>query len=95
MTDEELEALIQETTEQIDKLSDDPEKPLTKQEKNRKLVLQLQREALKKMKTAKEKGNLQQEVRAGMDYALLTKYGEKHPFWMSFLKSQSGWWWGF
>jgi DNA-binding transcriptional MerR regulator len=92
MTDEELEALIKEISEQIDQLPDDPEKPLTKEEKNRKLVLQLKKETLEKIKTAKKKGNLSQEVRASVDYSLLTQYGEKHPFLMSFMKSQLRWW---
>jgi hypothetical protein len=94
MTDEEIENLMQEASEQIDKLSD-PEKPLTKKEKNRKAVLQLQREALKKMKLAREKGNMYQEMRATLDYTLITNYAEKHPFWAGFIKSQMGWWWGF
>jgi hypothetical protein len=91
MYDEELEQLIQEASEQIEKLPDDPDKPLTKEEKNRKLILGLQVETLNRIKEAKEKGNLQQEVKAGMDYTLLTKYGEKHPFLMHFLKSQMHW----
>jgi hypothetical protein len=94
MNDEELNALIQEISGKIEALPDDAENPLTKQEKRRRLVLQLQREALQKMKAAKEKGNLSQEVRASMDYALLEKYGEKHPMLMGFLKSQM-WLWGF
>lgn len=91
MTNEELEKLIQEVSEQIDRLSE-REKSLTKAEKTHKLVLQLQMETLKKMQTAKEKGNFQQEIRAGIDYALLNKYGEKHPLLMNFIKSQMGWW---
>ena len=92
MTNEEIETLIKETSEQIDQLPDDPEKPLTKGEKNHKLVLQLQVETLKKIQTAKEKGSLHQESRACMDYALLVEYGEKHPFLMNFIKSQMGGW---
>jgi hypothetical protein len=92
MTNEELEALIKETSEQIDQLPDDPEKPPSKQEKNRKVWLQLKMQALKKIQTTKEKGNLLQETRACMDYALLMQYGQKHPFLMHFLKSQMGWW---
>ena len=72
MTNEELEALIQETTEKLERLSADTEKPLTKKERNQKVLLRLQSEALKKIKAAKEKGSVQQEARAGMDYALLT-----------------------
>ena len=90
MTDEELETLVKEVSESIGKLSD-PEKPLTKEEKNHKQVLILQRETLKSIREAKKKGNWQQEIKAGIDYALLTSYGEKHPFLMYYIKSQSGW----
>ena len=93
MTNEELEKLMQEVSEQIDRLSDDPEKPLTRQERTRKLVLNVQREALKKIQSAKAKGSLHQEVRAGMDYALLVRYGEKNPFLMNFVRSKMRWWW--
>ena len=91
MTNEDIEELIREVSEQIGKLSDDPEKPLTKEEKNRKLVLQLRGESLERVKVAKEKGNMQQEIRAGMDYALLTQYGEKHPFLVHIVGSQLRW----
>ena len=94
MTDEELDVLIQEASDKFDAFTDDPEKPLTKKEKNRKLVIQLQIETLKRIKAAKEKNNLQQEVKASLDYSLLTQYGEKHPFWMSYIKAHMGWWWG-
>jgi hypothetical protein len=91
MTNEEMETLIQEMSEQIDKLPDDPEKPLSKEEKKQKLMLQLKSETLKRLKTAREKGNLTQEMKASVDYALLTQYGEKHPLLMNFLKSQMTW----
>ena len=92
MTDEELEKLIKETSEQIDQLPDDPEKPLSKKERNHKVWLQLKLQALQKIQVTKEKGNLFQESKACMDYALLVEYGEKHPFLMNFLKSQMGGW---
>jgi len=94
MTDEEIDALIQEMSDELDTFPDDPENVLTKKEKTHKLVLELRKQTLQKVKDAKEKGNLNQEAKACMDYSLLTKYGEKHPLWMSFLKSQMGWWWG-
>ncbi len=90
MNDEELVALIQEIKEQIEALSD-PEKSLSKEERTRKVILQMKRDTLERIKSAKEKGNLQQEIRAGMDYTLLCNYGEKHPFLMNFIKSQIGW----
>ena len=92
MTDEELEALIQEVSEQIKQLPDGSETKLSKEERKQKLMLQLRSEALKRIKTAKEKGSLNQEVRACMDYALLTQYGDKNPFLLNFIKSQIGWW---
>jgi hypothetical protein len=95
MTNEEVESLIKEVSEKIDRLADDPEKPLTKQEKKRKLVLQLQKETLQRIMAAKEKGSLRQEARASMDYTLLTQYGEKHPLLMHFIRSQMGWGWWF
>ena len=91
MNDEELETLIQEVSEQLAKLSEDPEKSLSKEERKRKLLLQLKSEALKRIKAAKEKGSLQQEIRAGVDYALLEQYGEKSPFLINFIKSQTTW----
>ena len=48
--------------------------------------------ALDRIKKAKEKGSMNQEVKACLDYALLTEYGEKHPLWMNFMRSQMGWW---
>ena len=91
MTDEEIETLIQETSEQIEKLSGKSEESLTRQERGRKIVLQAKLQTLKKIQVAKEKGNFNQEVKAGVDYALLCKYGEKHPFLLNFLKSQMTW----
>ena len=91
MTDAELAELIRETAGQLEKLSGEAGKPLTKEEKNRKAVLQLKSEALERIKEAKQKGSLRQEIKAGIDYALLEKYGEKHPFLMNFIKSQTGW----
>ena len=90
MIDEELEELIREVSGKIEMLSNS-EKPLTKEEKNRKEVLLLQKETLKRIKEAKKKGNWHQEVRACIDYSLLTELGEKHPFLMYFIRSQSGW----
>jgi len=92
MTNEEVETLIKETSEQIDQLPDDPEKSLSKEERNRKVWLQLKLQTLQKIQVTKEKGSLHQESRACMDYALLVEYGEKHPFLMNFIKSQMGGW---
>ena len=69
MNKEDLEALIQDVSEQIESLSD-PEKKLTKKEKNRKLILELQKETLNRIKTAKEK------VAAGADIIVTGKIAE-------------------
>jgi len=78
MTDEELDQASQELNEAIDKLSKCKE-PLTKQEKRRKFILPLKKETLQKIKQAKEKKDLSQEIKYNMDYALLEEYGERHP----------------
>ena len=78
MTDEELEQEIQDLSEAIDKLSKSKE-PLTKQEKRRKFILPLKKETLQRIKQAKEKKDLSQEIKYNMDYGVLEEYGEKHP----------------
>jgi len=78
MTDEELQQTIQEISENIDKLSD-PAKSLTKKEGNHKRVLLLMKETLERIKTAREKGDKEQEMANMMNYGLLATYGEKHP----------------
>ena len=90
MTDEELEKLIQEITGQMEQLPG-PEKSLNRKERRQKLLLQLELEALNKIKEAKKKGSLRQEMKAGVDYALLKEYGKKHPLLINYIKSQSGW----
>jgi hypothetical protein len=91
MTDEELETLIQEVSEQVKKLPEEREKPLSKEERKQKTMLQLEGEILQKIKTAREKGSLNQEIRACVDYSLLKQYGKKNFFLMNFFKSQMTW----
>jgi hypothetical protein len=90
MTDEELETLIWETSEQIDKLSQS-DKPLSREEKRHKLVLRLQRESLERMKEAKKKGSIEKETRAATDYAILKNYGGKHPLLFNYIHSLTRW----
>ena len=94
MQDEEMASLIKELAEQLEGMPDDPEKPLTKDERGRKIVLRLRHEALKRIQTAREKGNPYQEMRASVDYAILTQFGHKHPLLVHLLKSQAGLWYG-
>jgi len=94
VTDEELENLTQELSGQIEQLSDDPEKPLVRKERKHKLVLQARRQALDRVKEARGKGDLNQEIKANIDYTLLTDYGEKNIFLYNFMKSRLYWWQG-
>jgi len=78
MTDEELENLTKELSGQIEQLPDDPRKPLNRAERKRKLVLQARRQALDRIREAREKGNISQETKVCMEYALITEYGERN-----------------
>ena len=92
MNEDELETLIKEVSEQLSQLTAQPEKSLNKEDRRRKYLLEARSAALDRIKQAKEKGSLNQEVKACLDYALLTEYGEKHPFLMNYMKSQMGFW---
>ena len=87
LTDEQITALIQELSGEIDQLDEGPDKRLTGKERSRKRLLHLRREALKKIQTVRQKGSLLQEVRAIMDYDLLTQYGNR-PFLLNFIKAR-------
>ena len=87
MTDEELEQQMQELDEGIKELSD-REKTLTKEEERRKHILTLKKEVLQKIKEARAKKNVTQELNYTVTYGLLNTYGEKHPYFMHFLQSK-------
>ena len=78
LTDDELQQELQNISESIDKLSDSDDSH-TKQEKRRKHILLLKKEALLRIKQAKEKGDTNQELKSNMDYGLVTAFGERHP----------------
>jgi len=78
MTDEELQQKLQNISESLDKLPDS-DKPLSKEERRRKHMLLLKKETLLRIKQAKEKKDLNQEIKCNMDYALLEEFGERHP----------------
>jgi predicted nucleic acid-binding Zn-ribbon protein len=92
VTDEELDGLLQEISGEIDRLADDPEKPLSRKEKKHRLVLRARHRALERVKEARDKGNTHQEVKANMDYALLTEYGEKNILIYNLMKSRTNLW---
>jgi hypothetical protein len=91
VTGDELEKLMQDIAGQIERLPDDPEKPLSGAERKHRAVLKARHEALSRMKAAREKGDLNQETRASLDYTLLTEYGERHPLLFNFMKARLGW----
>ena len=88
MTNEEINELIQELAEEIEKLSD-PEKPLTKAEKKHKNMLLLKLETLEKLMEAREKGKSGREYSLTVTYGLLTSLGEKCSFLIPFIKGKS------
>ena len=87
MTDEELQQTIQELGEDIDKLSD-PDKPLAKEDKRRKQILLLKKDTLERMKVAREKRNVGQELNLTVQYGLLNSLADKHPYLLYFLQSK-------
>lgn len=92
MTEEELDRLTQEISGDIKLLADDPEKPLSRKERRHKLVLRARRQALEKVKEAKEKGNTNQEVKANLEYTLLTEYAEKNILLYNLMKARLFMW---
>jgi hypothetical protein len=92
MTDEELTKLTGEITGQIEQLPVDADKAQGRAERRHWLVLRARREALDRIKTAREKSDMRQEAKASLDYALLTEYGEKNILLYNLMKARSGWW---
>ena len=92
MTDEELDKLTQEVTGQLEQLSGDPEKPLDRAEKKHRHILEARLRALDRIKTAKEKGGVDREARACMEYALITEYAEKKPFLFALIRAGLATW---
>ena len=92
MTDEELDRLTREISGDIEQMAEDPEKPLSRKERRRKLILRARRQALDKIKEAKEKGNINQEVKANLEYSLLTEYAEKSIWLYNLMKARLFMW---
>ena len=94
MTDQELEKTIKEISKSLDKLFNS-EKPLTKDEKRHRRMLQAKKQLLRSIKEAREKGDRNTEAKINIEYALLTWIGEKHPvllmFLMPMVRSRYGW----
>lgn len=92
MTDEELENLTQEVSGQLEQLSGDPEKPPGKAEKKHRLVLEARHRALDRIKTAKEKGSVDREAKACMEYAVITEYAERNPIIFAIVRAGMATW---
>jgi len=94
MTDRELEETIGEISESLDKLYNS-DKPLTKEEKRHRRMLQARKQLLRSIKKAREKNDRNAEVRTNIEYSLLTWLGEKHPvlvfLLMPLVRSRYGW----
>ena len=92
MTDEELDALIEELSGQLEKIPEDTRaNPLSREQRKQKAVLRVKCNALGRMKEARVKGDLQKEVQAGIDYHLMVQFGHRHSFFLNFIKSQLHW----
>ena len=92
MTDEELQKLIKEVSNDIGSLSSSPPgKPLPENERRRKEILLIKKEILGKIKEARENNEKDKELHNTIFYGLLTSMGEKHPYLMGLVKSNLRW----
>ena len=90
MTDEELLKEIQTVSEGIESLPKS-DKELTKEDRRRKYVLLSKKEALDKIRAAREKNDKSQELYQSMVYGLLTSWGEKHPYLAGLARANIRW----
>ena len=90
MTNEELQKVLREVSESVDSLRE-TDKPLSKEEARHREVLLLRREALEKIKEAKEKGLRDEETYNSVFYSLLTSWGDKHPHLMRLILTNLRW----
>ena len=91
MTDEELEALRQQIADQIKSLPDTPGEQLDPRERWHRRVLRAKEQVLARIQKAREQGNINQGVKAGLDYAVLDKYGERNIFLYNIMKARQIW----
>jgi hypothetical protein len=92
MTDEDVAKLMQEISEEIERLPESKDKPLNRKDRKRKLVLQARYQALERVKEARKKENFNNETRAALDYTLLTEYAEKNILWYNLMKARLWYW---
>ena len=84
MTNEEIDRALQEIDEQVKKLPED-EKSLSKEERNHRQLLLSQKNALEKMKLAREKGDANLEAQCAVAYGMLTSWLGKYPYLLRLL----------
>jgi hypothetical protein len=92
MTVEEIDKLISEISLELEKFTEDREKTLKYKERRHRSVLRARKNALERAREGVEKGDLNKETQASLDYSLLTEYGERHPILFNLVKSQVGFW---
>ncbi len=90
MTDEELRKTIQDVCESIENLPES-DKPLSKEERKRRQILLMKKDILSKIKEAREKNELGDELYHTTVYGLLVSLGEKHPYLMGLVQSNIRW----
>ena len=78
MTDEELQRVLKEVSNGINKLSN-LDRPLTKEEKKHRGRLSRRKYVLDKIKEAREKNHKDDEVFNTTVYEMLVSWGERHP----------------
>ena len=91
MTDADLQKEIEDVGESLGKLSKS-DKPLTKEEKQHKQRLLVRKDVLYQIKEAKEKHKQDEEIQHSMTYAMLTAWGERHPYLMYLMSSKLSRW---
>ena len=91
MTDEELEELRQEVSGELEQMSTTPDEQLDRKERRHRAVLHARKEALDRLIKARQEGDVHQEAKAGLDYSLLTEYGERNIFLYNFMKARLFW----
>ncbi len=95
MTDEELEKLTQEISGELERLNIDPDSPPDNDDNKHTRVLKARKKALDMVKTAREKGNIDRETKACLEYAIITEYAERSPLWFYLARIRLASWFRF
>jgi len=90
MTDEQLQLAIGELNENIRKLPE-TEDNMSKDDRRWRQLLSMEKQALLRIKEAKEQQRGSEEIYNSMVYGLLTSWGMKHPFLMRIVLTNFRW----